>query len=103
MLIKGEERNRAKWKFWIVTNLIRGQDGIVRGAILRAGRDPLERAVQHIYPMELQCDRYVDPLTNRDLNPDAPISRPRRTASVISSLRIRNQLEVENNVPMVEM
>ena len=103
MLIKGEERNRAKWKIGIVTKLIRGRDEIVRGAILRAGKDHLERAVQHLYPMELQCDRYVDPLLSRELNPDAPIFRPRRTASVISTLRIRDQLEVENNVPIVEI
>ena len=54
MLIKGESRNRAKWKIGIVTKLIIGRDAIVRGAVLRAGRDHLERAVQHLYPMELQ-------------------------------------------------
>ena len=56
MLIKGEEKNRSKWKMGIVTSLITGRDGEVRGATLRAGRAYLERGVEHLYPMELHCD-----------------------------------------------
>ena len=70
VLIKGEERNRGKWKIGIVVKLIRGRDGIVRAAKLRTGTSHIERAVQHLYPMELECDiQKEEPAT--ELNPQA--------------------------------
>ena len=56
VLIKWEERNRRRWKFGIVEELIQGRDGVVRGARLRNGKSYLERPVQHLYPLELSCD-----------------------------------------------
>ena len=72
MMIKGEEKNRSKWKIGIVTELIIGRDGLVRGAKLRAGRDHLERAVEHLYPMELSCDEVVPEIAE-----EAPTTRPK--------------------------
>ena len=37
-------------------DLIVGRDGEVRAAKLRAGRGVLERAIQHLYPLQLACD-----------------------------------------------
>ena len=37
MLIQSDERNREKWKLGIVVKLIKGRDGVVRPARLRAG------------------------------------------------------------------
>ena len=86
--------------------MIYGRDEIVRGAILRAGKNDLERAVQHLYPMELKCDRYErsNSESNPDtrLNPDAPIFKVKRNAAIISSIRINDQLEQENSIPIVE-
>ena len=59
VLIKGEERNRGKWKIGIVEQLIQGRDGVVRGARLRVGTSYLERPLQLLYPLELTCDRPV--------------------------------------------
>ena len=56
-IIKDEEQNRNKWKMGIVEELISGRDGMIRAAKLRAGKGTLERAVQHLYPLELTCDR----------------------------------------------
>ena len=56
VIIRGDEKNRAHWKLGIVTKLIIGRDGVVRAAQLRAGKSYLERAVQHLYPLELSCD-----------------------------------------------
>ena len=56
VLIKAKERNRGRWRFDIVEQLIQGRDGVVRGAPLRAGKSYLERPVQHLYPLELSCD-----------------------------------------------
>ena len=57
VLIKGEERNRGLWRIGVVDKLIPGRDGILREVRLRAGKSFLERPVQHLYPLELSCDR----------------------------------------------
>ena len=80
VIIKSEEKNRGKWQLGIVDSLIVGQDGVVRGARLRAGKGLLERPVQHLYPLELSCDRPVRPHVS-SLNPDAASYRPRRVAA----------------------
>ncbi len=56
VLIKSEDRNRNKWPMGIVERLFEGKDGIVRAVRLKSGRDRLERAIQHLYPLELSCD-----------------------------------------------
>ena len=38
VLIKGDEKNRGKWKIGVVTKLIPGRDGVVRAVELRAGK-----------------------------------------------------------------
>ena len=100
MLIKGDDRNRSKWKIGIVSELITGRDGVVRGAKLRAGKYYLERALQHLYPMELCCD--MEGEMSMKLNAHAPIFRPTRNAAAVCSVRISEQLELENSVPIVE-
>ena len=57
VLIQDSERNRGKWNIGIVVKLFPGRDGVVRAVRLRAGRCYLERAVQHLFPMELSCDQ----------------------------------------------
>ena len=56
VIIKGEKKNRNTWKLGIVTELIKGRDGITRAAKLRVGSGNLERALQHLCPLELSCD-----------------------------------------------
>ena len=56
VIIRGESKNRNLWKLAIVTALITGSDGIVRAAKLKSGKETLERASQHLYPLELACD-----------------------------------------------
>ena len=56
VLIKSDERNRAHWKIGIVKKVMPGKDGKIRAVRLRAGQDFLERAPEHLFPLELQCD-----------------------------------------------
>ena len=101
MLVKGEQRNRAKWRIGIVQKLIVGRDGVIRGAVLRSGRDKIERALQHLFPMELSCDSKPQ---ERSLNPVAePFSpRIRRQAAIRSEERTREVINYENTDPEVE-
>ena len=56
VLVQGEKKDRNYWKLGIVNELVVGRDGIVRAAKLRSGKGMLERAIQHLYPLELLCD-----------------------------------------------
>ena len=88
VIIQGDVKDRNQWKLGIVTDLITGRDGVVRGAKLRAGRATLERAVQHLYPLELSCDRPAQK-PSAVLNANAPIFRPRRDAAVAAAIRLQ--------------
>ena len=44
VFIQNDERYRGKWNVGIVVKLMKGKDGVVRAAKLRAGKSYLERA-----------------------------------------------------------
>ena len=106
VIIKGDEKNRAHWKTGIVEKLIKGKDGVVRGTRMRAGQNYLERAVDHLYPLELTCDRWKDDQqinSNREsLNPTAAEFRPRRNAAEIARILMKDQTNEQNSDVLVE-
>ena len=87
MIIKSDERNRASWSLGIVDELYSGHDDVVRAVKLRAGKKFLERPPNHLYPLELSCDREVVQ-ENIPLNPNAPPFRPARDAAAAARQRI---------------
>ena len=97
VLIQNEERNRGKLNIGIITKLIQGSDGVLRGARLRAGKSYLEWAIQQLCPMELSCD-----VTHREsnqvaqLNPRAREFSPRQ-AAIAAVERIRGIAEEEKS------
>ena len=60
LVIKLEDKNSGKWRIGVVTDLIKGRDGVVRAAKLRVGTSCIERAVQQLFPLEFCCDRVRD-------------------------------------------
>ena len=62
-----------------------GRDGVVRAVEVQTATGKLERAIQHLYPMELNCDRSKPP----ELNPLAETFRPRRQAATVAAENIR--------------
>lgn len=50
VIIKTKDKYRGKWLLGIIKNLIVGNDGVVRGAKLRAGKSCVARATQQLYP-----------------------------------------------------
>ena len=99
VIIKGDEKNRSMWKLGIVDKLLTGKDGKTRAIRLRAGKSYLERAVQHLYPLEIACDR-------RPAEAEEPESidnkRLPRTAATIAKMKMTDLFEDERNVPIVE-
>lgn len=96
VIIKSVERNRNCWPLGIIEELIIGRDQVVRGAKLCVGKSVLERPVQHLYPLELVCDRTPPPDKPTLLNPGAPTFRPRRDAAAAADLRIQDTIRLDN-------
>ena len=59
VLIKNEDRNRRKWKIGIVDKLYYRRDDLIRAVQLRLGKSFIQRLIQHLYPLELNCDIFV--------------------------------------------
>ena len=76
-----------------MSELIEGKDNIIRGVQVRTANGKLERAIQHLYPLELSCDK---PKWNP--NPSAPTYTPRsqRDAAAAAKVRLQQQAEVED-------
>ena len=65
------------------------RDGFVREVKLQAGENYLERSVQHLYTLELSCDRRDEAL-KATLNDEAPAFRPKRDAAIAAKVRIQD-------------
>ena len=92
VIIKGDERNRNKWKLGVVVQMIKGRDGVIRAVKLRAGKSFLERPIQFLYPLELSCD--MQPPETR-LNVEAKEFAPKRKAAISAQENIRKIAEEE--------
>ena len=98
VIVKSEQKNRNRWKLAIVTDLIKGRDGITRAAKLRVGSGNIERAIQHLCPLELSCDSQQ----TTPLNPTAPGFQPteprsQRDAAVAATVRIQQVATEDQN------
>lgn len=82
--------NRNSWPLGIVESLIEGRDGVICGARLRACRSHIERPIQHLYTLELSCNRDGVKGTTTTLDPGAPAFRPRRDAAVTAKLQMQD-------------
>ena len=95
VIVKDEQLPRGQWKLAIVRELFQGKDGKTRAAAVKvASGGVLNRPVQLLFPLEIQCaseETYL--VDNPDPNPESevnstelnesnvPQARPRRTAA----------------------
>ena len=93
VIIASDERNPGKWTLGIVEELFPGRDGIIRAAKMKMANGHLERVVNHLYPLELSCDRSTNQQT---LYPLAPVFRPVQDAAVAARSRIQKVTEIES-------
>jgi hypothetical protein len=80
VIVKEDQKQRNTWKLAIVST---GRDGVIRAAKLKTagGNNYLERAIQHLFPLEIECDKEI---TTR-LDPDAQEFTPRRKRSAVAA------------------
>ena len=101
MLIKGEERNRSKWKIGVVERPIQGRDGVIRGVQQRAGKTYIEKPLQLLYPLELTSSR-PERRRGETLSTDARELQPRRAAADdLGLLIVRSELPVSRKIKIV--
>ena len=93
VLIKNADRNRRKWKIGTVDKLCYGRD-VIRAVQLRSGKSFIQRPIQHLYPLELNCD--INREKEKELNVEAPPFRSKRTAAAIAEIGIQSTGEFEN-------
>ncbi len=94
VIIADESKNRNTWKLGIVSDLIKGKDNVIRGAKVRTANGVLERAIQHLYLLELSIEE-----KNWEPNPSAPtfIPRPKRDAAVAADLRMQQHAQTDRD------
>ena len=101
VLIKDEEKNRGKWNIGIVQHINKGKDGNIHSVKLRCKKTILERAIQHLYPMELTCLSYKAP-KEVVLDPNARDFSSKRNAAVAANERIKEVTYHETELPDAE-
>ena len=99
VIIKGDEKNRGKWKIGIIENIFMGKHNTIRSIRIRSGKNIIERPIQLLHPMELPCDSKSTTKNTQDdktLNVNAEEFRPKRSAAVAVEQKIRNIVDNEN-------
>ena len=92
VIVKSDSKNRGVWPLGIVVSLHPGKDDIVRAIGVRTPNGHIERAPQHLYPLELHCDSQPPALNPQD---EEFTPRPKRDAAVAASRRIQDIAEIE--------
>ena len=91
--VHSDDRNKGKWTLGIITDVFPGPDGSVRAVRVKTSKSYLERAVQHLYPLDIyRINSYQaeeDVTTESDkLNLKATEFQPKRNAAAIAELKL---------------
>ena len=93
VIVRTDNKNRGKWPLAVVQQIFPGRDGYTRAVQLRTTKGVIERPVQHLYPLELQCET-TGPAAQQ-LNPHAENFRPKRNAASVAAAKIKDIAENE--------
>ena len=97
VIVKSDNKNRGTWPLAIVRKTYPGRDGIIRAVELKTSNGIIERPVQFLYPLELECDITSVVRETNQLNPEAPQFRPRRDAAAAAEVRVKQIQAMEDN------
>ena len=101
VMIKGEDKLRGMWKVGIICEVYPGKDNEIRGVQVKTSTGFLERPIQLLYPLELHCNDFRSSTKHannklKKLNVKAREFTPKRTASAIASVRIKDMVNQES-------
>ena len=94
VIVKADNKNCGTWPLAIVDQVFPGKDRVICAVQLKTANGILEHPVQHLYPLELQCD-VAENTKETPLNPDAPEFRPKRDAATAAKLCIQQIQDTE--------
>ena len=99
VLLKNDSSNRNYWKLAKIEELIFGQDGKVRAAVVRVANGNtnrlvhLRRVIQHLIPIEVKsCSTKIAEAERQDSQPAVEANgsqRSRRNAAVVEEINRR--------------
>lgn len=93
VLIRNDSKNRGKWNIGIITKLLNGRDGVVRGARLKSRKTSIERPIQDLYPLELSTETNEKNEKQETLDPTVKEFRPKRAAAELAKQKIKKWAE----------
>ena len=101
VIVYGEGEKRCNWKLAVVEELIKGRDGVIRGAKVKVARKMnigkpiyLNRPLQKLYPLEVQA-RLGGNGEDKVHNPTelgGPRKHAKRAAAVASEVKTKTML-----------
>ena len=87
----------------MVHQLLSGSYSIFRAFELRAGKSHLEQVLQHLYALELRCNRKMWQEENENqLDINRKQFRPRQNVSAIAAVKINDQFKNEHEVTNID-
>ncbi|CAB4016102.1 Hypothetical predicted protein [Paramuricea clavata] len=106
VIIRNDQTKRNFWKLAKVEQLLRGEDGVPRAAVVRVLRENsnnsqlLRRSIQHLIPIEVRHESETDGLKNADQESEEtanaqvlrPTERPQRNAAITGQLKRLKQM-----------
>ena len=99
VLIGQPNKNRGTWKTGKVIRLIKGKDGLTRGTVMETITNGtkvlIERALQHLYPLEIKVD-----VAKQERKEEIPLRRSTREAAKRANQNIKrtaNELNTDDS------
>ena len=94
VIVQSDNKNRSTWLLAIVEETYPGKDNVIRAVRVKTSNKTLERAMQHLHPLELNCDIAQ---TSQALNPEAAEyhARAARDAATAARMRIEQIVDIE--------
>ena len=86
-MIKGDEKNRTKWKIGIIENIFVGKDDTIISVRMPTEKSVTERPIQLLCSMELNCDARATTSNSQDekaLNINAEEFQSKRSAAAVT-------------------
>jgi len=95
VIVYDKDLPRRDWKLGVVQKLLRGTDGLTRAASIKTNSGTSNRAVAHLYPLEITTDCTAQVRANAQ---DTSIKRivTKRKAAVAAERQIKSQMDYLN-------
>ena len=88
------DKDRSKWKLAIITNLIKGPDGLIRIASIKTSYGFTNRPINRLYPLEISCRDAGELLKLSAVNQNNPASdKVMRPATRVAAVKARELIK----------